>query len=145
MRALRRLVQSTDTVPVQFPMPLGELLDANSTATVTVIPMVPMFTNAGAADWAMRVTKPVTATIIHAFEYGFGDNTIEPRETSTANRDVSLKTSVLDPEAEPFTFGVFVAARPERKRLFEVEFTFPKGGLPKRKPFVWVSERPHED
>jgi hypothetical protein len=117
----------------------GEILDANSTATIRMLSPHVLFSSSYPPDWSFRPLGTITISSI---------NEVEPEErptteTSTANRHVLLEEVAhiaQSPEA-----GIFIAARPVRKRLFEMQFMFPQGGLPKRKPFVWIPEGSGEE
>lgn len=141
MRTMRALVQSADTMPLRLPTD-SATLDANSTATV-VVRGAPAFFKG--ADWAIRRADLVTAIIIGDFELNHRLETVpqKTQETSTANRDILLEDPVQMIRTD--APGIFIAARPIRKKLFEMQFTSPKGGLPKRKPFVWIPESPREE
>lgn len=140
MRTMRRSARSTDTVPFQQFATAGEILDANSTATVLTGPQrlpAPAYT----ADWSFRALRSISiSSIAEGFEGQVEETTVE---ISTVNRDVLLEEAAHI--AQGPAPGIFVAARPVRKRLFEMQFTFPVGGLPKRKPFVWIPEGSGEE
>lgn len=138
MRTLRRSEASTG--PLQFPTPI-ELLDANSTATVT------RFGSASGVEYFWNRGTPPTDMVFTMVVAS------QPKETeleesavlnvATANRELIIEEPIH--VAETSAPGIFVAARPVRKKLFEMQFTFPQGGLPKRKPFVWVPKAVSEE
>jgi len=119
----------------------GEILDANSTATIVV--MGPHLFGSYTPDWSFR---PARALSISSFNKPGIEVQVEQQsatETSTTNRDVLLESvSQIAQNPDP---GIFIAGRPVRKRLFEMQFTFPQGGLSKRKPFVWIPEGATEE
>jgi hypothetical protein len=141
MRAMRQLAQSADTLPLRLPTE-SVILDASSTATIVVCDRAPVFNG---ADWAIHRECLVSATMFADVEVKIDTETVAQKtgETSTASRDVLLKEAVQMIRLD--VPGIFIAARPVRKKLFEMQFTIPKDGLPKRKPFVWIPENPDEE
>jgi len=141
MRAVRRPVRSTDTMPLQQFATSGEVLDANSTATVLVTGPQ-LFVSAYPPDWSFR---PLRVFSISSTKRGIEVHAEQQlaAESSTVNREVLLE-GFAQADQNP-TSGIFIAGRPVRKRLFELQFKFPQGGLPKRKPFVWIPEGATEE
>ncbi len=129
MRTMRRPARSTDTMPLQQFATAGEILDANSTATVVVTGPQGLFSSAYTPDWSFRPWGAISMSSITEPEIKVEAEERRTTETSTANRDVLLE-EVAQIAQSPAP-GIFIAARPVRERLFEMQFTFPRGGLPK--------------
>ena len=136
MRTVRRAALHTEPIPLQMPAP-AELLDANSPATITVLGSQGEMVGPYIRDWSV-LQDLTAATVFGEFQPRIGATAEEEKRwaVATANREVLVEEDIqLAPNGAP---GIFIAAQPLRKKLFEIQFTFPKGGLPKRKPFVWI-------
>jgi hypothetical protein len=140
MRTMRRAARSTDTVPFQQFATASEILDAASTATVVTGSQRVAGTVCN-QDWSFRPLRLISISSIP--EPGIDGDVDAAVETSTINRNVLLEE--IAQIAHSPAAGIFVAARPARKKLFEMQFRFPVGGLPKRKPFVWIPEDSSEE
>src|SRR5438094_320234 len=130
---LRLPVQSSNTMLVRQLGTASEILDANSTATTVVTSPQSQSVSAHRREWFPVVTKVRVLQI--------GESTLEVQSevappVATTLGDVSLYET---PEvAEAVSPGIFIAARPTRKKLFQLQFKVSPGGLPRRKPFVWI-------
>jgi hypothetical protein len=136
VRAIRKPVPHTETVPLQMPM-ASELLDASSTATITVLGSQDATIAQYIPDWNALHNLTFT-TLLAEFQHSVAETTENGKRgtTATANREVLVEGEIqLTP---PGVLGIFVAAKPARRRLFELRLAIPQGGLPKRKPFVWI-------
>jgi len=136
VRTVTRPVLHTEPIPLQMPA-AAELLDANSTATVTVLESQSGTVGSYIRD--LSVLKDLTAvTVWEEFQPGIGVAAGEQKQCAiaTANREVLVDEDIhVTTNGVP---GIFVAARPPRRKLFEMQLVSPRGGLPKRKPFVWI-------
>jgi hypothetical protein len=132
----------TEQAPLQLPI-ATEVLDANSIATVMTVGTGHASEVAYFRDWNVPSTNLL-------FTMGVISQPKQPQPRESAVLDVATANREVLVEEDVHLFeigvpGIFVAARPARKRLFEMQFTFPQGGLPKRKPFVWVSKHAPEE
>jgi hypothetical protein len=103
-----------------------------------------MATSACCSGGNSDASKPTIPTVLPEFGFWKPEGLAqEIQETNTVNREVLVSNTSLQVEGQ--VPGIFIAARPKRKRLFEMRFAVPKGGLPKRKPFIWIPKSLDEE